>query len=221
MARPRRLHCLLLLAVTSAHVVIIAALCANPIWQRPVQVVYLQALSVPEGERTARPSSASPRRPTAMAKEKSTSSQLPRSISFALKPTSTERKYQSSSLDDLSSESKIQWNEPRPPSIELSGSGETRHLNLELPMNFTRESKPSLIAEALTDPRSNSPKLSFAERFAINMKTIDCVHVDRLPSGQVIRSAGRLVAKSPLYASSTGITEPIFVCEALNPMSLN
>lgn len=76
----------------------------------------------------------------------------------------------------------------------------------------TRAQSPALVQQMLSDPRSNTPRLSASERFAIALGTLDCVIDERQPDGSVLRLEGRL-SKAPAssnsldpfgHASSTG-----------------
>ena len=65
-------------------------------------------------------------------------------------------------------------------------------LRLDLPTSGTARaplSKPS--NAGLGDPRSNSPRLTPSERFAISLGTLDCVVDERQPDGTVRRFEGR------------------------------
>ncbi|MCA6215864.1 hypothetical protein KGA65_04815 [Ideonella sp. B7] len=57
---------------------------------------------------------------------------------------------------------------------------------------------------ALTDPRSNTPKPTFEERFAIGMNPDLCVKVERLPDGSTRRSLVQRV-RVPTLAATRGV----------------
>lgn len=77
-------------------------------------------------------------------------------------------------------------------------------LRLDLPAGgpSTRSRSPALLNQALSDPRSNRPRLSASERFAIALGTLDCVIDERQPDGTILRSAGRRISVPTSSASA-------------------
>ncbi|WP_457420447.1 hypothetical protein [Roseateles sp. P5_E7] len=57
---------------------------------------------------------------------------------------------------------------------------------------------------AVTDPRSNSPKPTFEERFAMGLDPELCVKLERLPDGSIRRSMGRMVRAQSAIQNSHG-----------------
>ena len=65
-------------------------------------------------------------------------------------------------------------------------------LRLDLPTSGTSRTPLSRPANAaIEDPRSNSPRLTPSERFAISLGTLDCVVDERQPDGTVRRFEGK------------------------------
>ena len=76
--------------------------------------------------------------------------------------------------------------------LDLPGSGSSsRRAALQRPVN-----------PALSDPRSNSPRVSASERFAIALGTLECVVDERQPDGSVLRHAGRFQANPSAVGSA-------------------
>lgn len=94
-----------------------------------------------------------------------------------------------------------------PPEISHSGSGGvkaaaggTLRLDLALPPSW-RASSPSLLNQALNDPRANSLRLSTSERFSIGLGANECIYQERRPDGSVGRLPGHLVENPPTIAA--------------------
>jgi len=65
-------------------------------------------------------------------------------------------------------------------------------LNLNLPARSASGPLSMQRNPALDDPRTNTPRLSRWERFAITLGTLECVIDERMPDGSIVRHAGRL-----------------------------
>lgn len=74
-------------------------------------------------------------------------------------------------------------------------------LNLTLPPSSSRAASSSARDQALRDPRSNSVRLTLAERFSVNLGAVECVYEERLADGSMWRGAGHLVDKAPAIAA--------------------
>lgn len=85
-------------------------------------------------------------------------------------------------------------------------------LNLSLPPRHARRPPNPSAAAALVDPASNTVRPTFAERFALALGTLECIHAERLPDGSIVREPGRLVALDPAIAAHGGRGERIQRC---------
>ncbi len=72
----------------------------------------------------------------------------------------------------------------------------------------------SLANPAVNDPRSNSPRPTFEERFAMGLDPTLCLKWERLPDGTTRRALiHRKEAQSTMSATHGGRTKPVMVCE--------
>lgn len=78
-------------------------------------------------------------------------------------------------------------------------------LQLDLPSSGSSSRRAALQRPgnpALSDPRSNSPRLSANERFALALGNLECVVDERQPDGSVQRHAGRFQANPSAVGSA-------------------
>lgn len=83
-------------------------------------------------------------------------------------------------------------------------------LNLQLPLTMARRAEttpaaqPTLAEQVASDPRSHSPRLTYSEKFAITLGTLECIFEERLPDGSIYRAPGHRVAKATSIVAATG-----------------
>lgn len=86
-------------------------------------------------------------------------------------------------------------------------------LDLSLPAaSIARGRAPTMLEQMRSDPRTNSPRLTQSERFAVALGAIDCVLEERQPDGTIVRMNGRRVPMQSLYRGATGQTDAVMVC---------
>ncbi|PZP34439.1 MAG: hypothetical protein DI603_05650 [Roseateles depolymerans] len=90
------------------------------------------------------------------------------------------------------------------PAAAAPGPGGSAPLDLRLPVSMARKTEPTMAEQVARDPRSHTPRLSFSEKFAIALGTIECIYEELRPDGSIYRAPGRMVAKATSIVPATG-----------------
>ncbi|TXI21042.1 MAG: hypothetical protein E6Q67_08310 [Roseateles sp.] len=109
--------------------------------------------------------------------------------------------------------------EPAAAGVAAPGGRASAPLDLRLPVSVARKTELSMAEQVARDPRSHSPRLTFSEKFAIALGTIECIYEELRPDGSIYRAPGRLVAKATAIVPATGkeptgrLKDTVGVCE--------